>query len=177
MRERLEHRAAENGRSMSAEVVEAIEKHLTSADRVTQLWERLGRHQEYIEAIPMILSAIGQIETYLKDVDGRLSEISGNPLGGAPAVLNDWIQQKRHVAYLASLPLVTADQVQTIKARLIETATNEERFLALMHAPRIEEIRGFEVAMDILDRWRHRETIARLTEAVERNKRRNRTPT
>ena len=68
LRDRVARRAAENGRSMNTEIVEAIEHHLTRADRVTQLWELFGKHQENIEAIPVISSAIEDIEGYLEDV-------------------------------------------------------------------------------------------------------------
>jgi hypothetical protein len=46
---------------------------------------------------------------------GPLAE-SGESFGGAPTVLNEWIQQKRraaHGAYVATLPLVTAETSKT----------------------------------------------------------------
>src|SRR5262249_56786985 len=66
LRDRVARRAAENGRSMNTEILEAIERHLTGADRVTQLWEFFGKHQENIEAIRWILPAIRLIEGYLE---------------------------------------------------------------------------------------------------------------
>ena len=41
LRDRLARRAAENGRSMNTEIVDAIEKHLEGADRITKLWEEM----------------------------------------------------------------------------------------------------------------------------------------
>ena len=75
LRDRVARRAAENGRSMNTEIVEAIERHLTGADRVTQLWEFFGKHQENIEAIRWILPAIQLIESYLYDVRGALRSL------------------------------------------------------------------------------------------------------
>jgi hypothetical protein len=140
LRDRVARRAEENGRSMNTEIVEAIEQHLARADRVTVLWQTFEKHQENIEAIPVILAAIQQIEGYLAE--------SGE--GVTPEVLRTWSIWKQHDAYIASLPLVTADQVQTIKALLKETSGNEETFAAALGAPRIEDIRGFERAMKLL---------------------------
>jgi predicted DNA-binding protein len=147
LRERLAQRAAANSRSMAAEVIEAIEKHLTSADRVTQLWELFGKHQQYIEAIPSILSAIGEIEGYLEDLCSSFPEDYGP--GYAPKLFPPKFQaswKDRYYAHIdtAALPLLTADQVQTIKTLLKETDTDEEKFLHEMMEPRIEDIRGFD---------------------------------
>jgi len=116
-------RAAENGRSVNTEIVDAIEKHLASADRFTQLWGLFEKHQQYIEAIPSILSAIREIEAWMPEAGEAV----------APARFIQWKQ----------LPPLTGDRVQTIKAHLKET-NDEEVFLALMGEDRIEDIRGFE---------------------------------
>lgn len=148
MRERLEQRAAANSRTMAAEVIEAIEQHLTRTDRVTQLWEFFGKHQQYIEAIPLILSALWEL-----DIDVYFSSDYDRP----PTVDWKWSDWKAHIAR-AAVPLLTADQVQTIKALLKETDTDEEEFLARVHGDwrlthldatsrgtrRIEDIRNFE---------------------------------
>ena len=55
LRERVAQKAAENGRSMNTEIVAAIEQHLSSANRVTQLWELWCKHEKNIEAIPRLL--------------------------------------------------------------------------------------------------------------------------
>jgi predicted DNA-binding protein len=141
MRDRLAAIAEANGRSMTAEVVAAIEQHLQGTDRITQLWEFFGKHSENIEAIPQILAAVEQIEIYLSHQSAE---------GDTPAVLRNWGRQKQRDAREAALPLVTADQVQTIKALLNETGVDEARFLALMRKPRIEEIRDFEWAIGLL---------------------------
>src|SRR5262249_28772224 len=152
LRDRVARRAAENGRSMNTEIVEAIERHLTGADRVTQLWEFFGKHQENIEAIRWILPAIRLIENYLDDVQGALSSLEkgtgfGYDPGSPPGVANTWAAQPD--TDLARLPLITADEVQIIKALLKETG-GEETFLAILGTPRIEDIRGFERAKKVL---------------------------
>jgi hypothetical protein len=152
LRDRVARRAAENGRSMNTEIVEAIERHLTGADRVTQLWEFFGKHQENIEAIRWILPAIRLIENYLDDVQAALSSLERGTgfevdPGRPPGVANTWAA--RPDTDLARLPLITADEVQIIKALLKETG-DEETFLAILGTPRIEDIRGFERAMEVL---------------------------
>ena len=146
---------------MNTEIVEAIEEHLTRADRVTQLWELFRKHQENIEAIPMILeaipiilSAIASFEAY-QDGDGTIRV-------GTTSEFDDWMKKREddaYVAYLATLPVVTANQAQTIKALLKvipfsysgeSEEKSEERFLAEVAAPRIEDIRGFERVMKLL---------------------------
>jgi len=153
MRERLEQRAAENGRSMSAEVVEAIEKHLLAADRVTQLWELFGKHKENIEAIPVIWKAVAVIEGYL-----AVTEQGGDTQGHTPNTVSTRIRQrekKEHDAYVATLPLVTPEQVQIIKALLKERARGYDSLLRLMDVDRLEDMRGFERAMECLgEQWK-----------------------
>ena len=152
LRDRVARRAAENGRSMNTEIVEAIERHLTGADRVTQLWEFFGKHQENIEAIRWILPAIRLIENYLDEVREVLRSLEratgfGYDPGSPPGVANTW--EARNRPDIASLPLITADEVQIIKAILKETVLEEE-FLAILGTPRLEDIRGFERAVEVL---------------------------
>ena len=161
LRDRVARRAAENGRSMNTEIVEAIERHLTGADRVTQLWEFFGKHQENIEAIRWILPAIQLIESYLYDVRGALRSLEegtgfGYDPGSPPGVANTWAAQSD--TDLARLPLITADEVQIIKVLLKETGW-EEAFLAILGTPRIEDIRGFERAMKVLGELMERRTF------------------
>lgn len=163
MRERLEQRAAETGRAMSAEVIEAIEKHLLGADRVTQLWELFGKHQENIELIPLILVAITEIEAWCDDIN--MSEDGALSMSVAPRVMSAWRRRKEqhdYHAYVASLPLITAYQVQMIRDLLKEIGdvnneryrgkVNEEKFLTLMNVSHIEDIRDFAKAIELLER-------------------------
>jgi hypothetical protein len=65
LRDQVARRAAENGRSMNSEIIDAIEKHLRDADRVTQLWEVFGKHRENIEALDSIRSTVEWLELVL----------------------------------------------------------------------------------------------------------------
>jgi hypothetical protein len=147
LRDRVAQKAADNGRSMNTEIVEAIEQHLTRTDRVTQLWELFEKHKENIEAIPMILSAIENLHaTEVSTADyGEVISIS------TTSEFYNWMNKKRHRAYLATLPVVTANEAQTIKALLKETAIDEQKFLALASANRVGEIRGFDRAKKIIE--------------------------
>jgi predicted DNA-binding protein len=141
LRDRVARRAAENGRSMNIEIIDAIEKYLDETDRISQLWEMFEKHRENIEAIPRVLAAVENIEVYL--------ERSGH--GESPAGLRTWRMQKEHEAREAARPLIAPDQVQTIKALLKEIGVGETKFLAVMKAPRIEEIRNFERAISVIE--------------------------
>src|SRR5262249_1427321 len=95
--------------------------------------------------------AIRLIENYLDDVQGALSSLEratgfGYDPGSPPGVANTWAA--RPDIDLAKVPLITADEVQIIKALLKETG-DEETFLAILGTPRIENIRGFERAMKV----------------------------
>lgn len=71
MRDELAARAEANGRSMTAEVVAAIEGHLKGADRVTQLWDLFEKHRENLGAIPHIWDAVEDLERAMDQVQGK----------------------------------------------------------------------------------------------------------
>ena len=98
------------------------------------------------------MPAIRLIEGYLEDVQGALSSLHegtgfGYVPGSPPVVAHTWAAQPD--TDLARLPLITADEVQIIKA-LLKESVGEETFLAILGTPRIEDIRGFERAMKLL---------------------------
>jgi hypothetical protein len=70
MRDKIAAMALANGRSMTAEVIAALEHHLKSADRITQLWELFEKHRTDIEAIPRILEAVEILEFHLEQSTG-----------------------------------------------------------------------------------------------------------
>ena len=75
LRNRIANRATENGRSMNTEIVEAIEKHLEAADRMTSLWGFVEKHRENVEALDHIMEAVEYIESnVLKEGDGVLTQ-------------------------------------------------------------------------------------------------------
>jgi hypothetical protein len=133
MRDKLAAFAEANGRSMTAEVVAAIEQHLEGGTRITQLWEFFERHQKNIETIPLVQAAVENLEIY--------AARSRDDFQGGLRALR---QHKEREAREAARPLIAPDQVRTIKALLKEADVDEAKFLAVMKAPRIEEIRNFE---------------------------------
>jgi hypothetical protein len=82
LRDQVADRAAQNGRSLNAEVVDAITRHLASADRVTQLWEFFEQYRIYIELIPILLNAVQSLE--------RCASASE---AGGPSVLSHWMDK------------------------------------------------------------------------------------
>ena len=75
LRKRIAQLAAANGRSMTAEVVVALEKHLEGADRITQLWDLFEKHRENIE----------EIWDAIKKLEHQVERVTGAPLGGLRA--------------------------------------------------------------------------------------------
>jgi predicted DNA-binding protein len=75
LRDRVAHRAAESGRSMNTEIVEAIEKHLEGADRMTRLWEFIEKHRENVEALDHIWDAVEYLESRVEKIDGEGSGV------------------------------------------------------------------------------------------------------
>jgi predicted DNA-binding protein len=69
LRDRVARRAAESGRSMNTEIIDAIEKHLESADRVTQMWDFIEKHRQDIEAIGTLWGAGEQLERSIQDLE------------------------------------------------------------------------------------------------------------
>jgi len=90
LRDSVARRAAENGRSMNTEIIEAIEKHLRDADRVTQLWEVFGKHRENIEALDSIRATVEWLDLVLgrrQPRDAAEREARG---AGIPATLGSF---------------------------------------------------------------------------------------
>jgi predicted DNA-binding protein len=144
MRDRLAKLAGANGRSMNAEILEAIEKHLEGTDRITQIWQFVEKHRENIEALPRIWAAVENIEIYLE----RSAE------GESPAGLRMWRQHKEHQARVASLPPISAEQAAVIRRLIQETEADEARLLKLLGAPTVEEIKDFDRVVSILEQRR-----------------------
>jgi predicted HicB family RNase H-like nuclease len=142
LRDRVARRAAENGRSMNTEIIDAIEKHLLDADRVTQLWEAFESHRENIEALDLIRRSV-------EDLESAVSGLTGGAFYGRHR------QTREREAREASMPPITAEQAAIIRGLIKETEGDEAKFLAFMRASSIEEIRDFERAANVL-RGRHR---------------------
>jgi hypothetical protein len=144
MRDRIAAMAVANGRSLTAEVVAALEHHLKGADRLTQLWEFFEAHKGDIEAIG--------------DIDSRLDSLESDvrPLIEERAVALAARSWEREQARLAGLPPITAEQAEKIRALIGEIGVDETRLLRVLNATRIEEIKDFERAMSLIDERRRR---------------------
>lgn len=145
LRERISQRAAANGRSTSAEIVDAIEKHLEGADRITQIWDILKKYQQDIEDVGLIRRAVlileGAISRGDHDFYGLLTMAS---------------EDKARAERVAKLPPITAEQAAHIRALIKETDAPEDKILKLLRASSIEEIKEYDRAVWILEaRGRH----------------------
>jgi predicted DNA-binding protein len=145
MRDQLGNLAEANGRSMTAEVVAAIERHLKSVDRVTQIWETLKKYEQDIEDISLIRQAVLNLEGAMGNV-GEDSEFYG--------ILRRNFDMRREAERMAKLPTITAEQVAHIRALIKETGAPEEKLLKYLKVSSIEEIKDFEQAVTTLKRWR-----------------------
>jgi hypothetical protein len=140
MREKIADLAAANGRSMTAEVVAALEQHLKGTDRVTLLWELFEKHRENLEAIPQIWGAVEDIEIYLQRSTGE-----------SPSGLRTWRLDKEEAERLAKLPPITAEQAVHIRTLINETNAREEWLLRVMRAASIEEIKEYKKAVQHIE--------------------------
>jgi predicted DNA-binding protein len=141
LRDKVARRAAENGRSMNTEIIDAIEKYLEGIDRLSQLWELFERHREDIEAIPRIWAAVENIEGYLE----RAGE------GESPARLTTWRRRREYETRMASLRPISAEQAATVRRLIKETEANEATLLRILKAPTIEQIKDFDRVISILE--------------------------
>jgi hypothetical protein len=140
LRDRVGRRAAENGRSMNTEIIDAIEKHLEGADRITQLWDLFEKNRENLEAIPHIWGAVENLEHEMERETGR----SGS--------LTRW----RYEQEKAARPPITADQVAAIRDRVKELGMDEAMLAKRLRVPSIEAIKplDFSSAMGLLHQLR-----------------------
>jgi hypothetical protein len=141
MRDKLAAFAEANGRSMTAEVVAAIEQHLEGGTRIQQLWEFFDRHRQSIETIPLIGAAVENLEIYAE----RAGEVEFQ--GGLRALR----QHKEREAREAARPPITADQAKKIRALIKETGADETKLLKAMKASSIEDIRNFDRVVGLLE--------------------------
>jgi predicted DNA-binding protein len=147
LRDRIAQRASKNGRSVSAEIVEAIEKHLESADRITEIWEALKKHQQDIEDIGLIRQAVLNLEGAMEDV-AKDTDFYG--------VLGRALAHRRETERLAKLPPITAEQAAHIRELIKQTAAPEDMLLKLLKVSCVEEIKEYDRAVWLLKaRARH----------------------
>ena len=119
LRDKVAARAAQNGRSMNTEIIEAIERHLQGADRITRLWEFFERHRQSIESVPLLLTAVENLE------------ISAERSGEFHGVL-----QRRQEA---APPSVTGEPAERLKAAIEAMRTHSRDFEERIQATKREE--------------------------------------
>lgn len=142
MRAKLAKLANANGRSMNAEIIDAIEKHLDGADRIAQLWAFIEKHRENIEAIPEIWQSLDNLKYEIRPlIDER---------DYAVMIRAD----TEHKARVAKLPPITAEQAAVIRRLIQETEADETRLLKLLKVSSVEEIKDFDRVVNILEQRR-----------------------
>ena len=119
LRDKVAARAAQNGRSLNSEIIEAIERHLQGADRITRLWEFFEWHRESIESVPLLLTAVENLE------------ISAERSGEFHGVL----QRRRESAP----PSVTGEPAERLKAAIDAMRTHSRDFEERIRATRRKE--------------------------------------
>jgi hypothetical protein len=119
LRDKVAARAAQNGRSVNTEIIEAIEHHLRGTDRITRLWEFFERHRESIESVPLLLTAVENLE------------ISAERSGEFHGVL-----QRRQEA---APPSVTGEPAERLKAAIDAMRTHSRDFEERIRASNLEE--------------------------------------
>jgi predicted DNA-binding protein len=145
LRDVVARRAAENGRSMNTEIIEAIEKHLRDADRVTLLWDFFQKHRHNIETLDAIRKATEALER------GVNTLTDGSFFG---------VLERTRESRNKTMPLIPVSEADAIRTFLKETGTDEAKFLVYMGVSRIEEIRDFERAVVGFVAWRRAQQAA-----------------
>jgi hypothetical protein len=142
LRDRVAQRAAENGRSINTEIIDAIEKHLEGADRIAQLWAFLEKHRANIEAIPEIEQGLDNLKYEIRPLIEEREY--------AAMIRADTERRAR----VASLPPISAEQAAVIRRLIQETGADEPKLLKLLRAATIEEIKEFDRVVGILEERR-----------------------
>jgi Arc-like DNA binding domain len=142
MRDKLADLAQANGRSMTAEAVAAIERHLQGTNRIAELWEFFEKHRSNIEMISVIRAAVINLEIYAESTGGGQFRSWG---------MSAIHRENKRQTEIAALPKLTDEQAAEIRRLLAERGLNEKRLLRYLNAPTIEEIHGFERALSAVD--------------------------
>jgi plasmid stability protein len=66
MRDQIAQLAEANGRSMTAEVVAALEQHLKGPDRISAIEAFIERHRESIETLDQLWTSIDRLERMVR---------------------------------------------------------------------------------------------------------------
>ena len=106
MRDKLAAVAEANGRSMTAEVVAVLARHLQGPDRVTQLWETHQRHLEDIE---------GRVALIWEAVENLEDQAAGGWKGEFRGGLKAWLEESKKNKLREAAQSLTTDQAREEK--------------------------------------------------------------
>jgi len=136
LRDKVAARAAQNNRSMNTEILEAIEHHLQGADRITRLWEFFEQHRENIESVPLLRTAIENVEVFVErsgEFSGGLRALHGDPEAAQPSVTDE--PAERLKAAIEAMRTHSLDFEERIRATQREEQ-NEPQDVSERRAPR-----------------------------------------
>jgi hypothetical protein len=136
LRDKVAARAAQNNRSMNTEIIEAIEHHLQGADRITRLWEFFELHRENIESVPLLRTAIENVEVFAErsgEFSGGLRALHGDPEAAQPSVTGE--PAERLKAAIEAMRTHSRDFEERIRATQREEQ-NEPHEVSDRRAPR-----------------------------------------
>jgi hypothetical protein len=144
LRDRIVRRAAQSGRSVSAEIVEAIEKHLDAADFIAEMREFIEQRRADIESIPVIRRAVQAIEPWVSNLtDGVFVGTLTNEVFGKRGLPD------------GDPPLLTASWVQIVRTILREKKIGEREFLDYLQVESMEKVRGINRALHAISELEH----------------------
>lgn len=137
MRDTLAKLADANGRSMNAEIIAALEQHLSGLDRLSAVEAFIAAHRKSIESLSEITGTVKNLELGLSGLQENLAK-------------------SRQPGRMDIPPGMTFHQIDLIRTLLIETGIDEKKLLKDLRAPSLEEIHDFEGAVAALIAYRQR---------------------
>ncbi|WP_202802074.1 Arc family DNA-binding protein [Bradyrhizobium japonicum] len=127
MRDKLAKLADANGRSMNAEIVSALEQHLTGSDRLSAIELSIEKQHQTVQ-----------------ELEFRIQGLENHGLTSAVRALADRLDMQTRKEGL------TPREAGEIRALLKRTGVSEARLLEKLAAPSIEEIQDFGLAVSAL---------------------------
>lgn len=160
MRDKIAALAETNGRSMTAEVVAALEQHLkgrtildelenTASNtefRLRRIESFIEKHQERIEDIGIVRSAVEHLESHVQTM---------GEAGFKGLLMASFARELREMQ--GDRPtFITSDQVKELRRLLKTSGADEKQFLRYMGAEKIENIRDFERSCAVIQfHWKN----------------------
>jgi predicted DNA-binding protein len=143
VRERLAEMASNNGRSMNAEVIAAVEQALRGPDRLSAMEDFIEKYREQIKVIEDLEHSIKSLEEFCVAAEYAIRKLE-----------NPGFEVRGHLYGDEGRP-ITPEQAKRIRTLMAETDTDEARLLAYLGASSIETILSFERAIQALEMRRN----------------------